>query len=186
MSNYWILQANPAKYFIVDYFLDNYLKSDPEYEDWWQTDDYDLERSDIVYIWKCRSEPRAVAAPEWHQWMRLTNRERWVRGIYAIGQVTQPSGIKTFKREDTERFKKYHIGDTWYEPAERRDSKVCFKYIRNLVDNPLILDNTIWQERLPRVYDGFIRAGAGQGKSVFPLRHEEGRVVSELIQGRRA
>jgi len=146
MCKYWIFQANPATFFIVHYFLDDYLKSHADFVDDWvvqKEHETDFKVGDRVYIWKAKGKPRAkYAPPEYLQWEKGKARI-WPAGIYAIGEVVEGSNFIQYTEADMEPFKKYHVGDTWKRALEPK-WRVRFKYVHNLVDGPLE-EERVWQ-----------------------------------------
>lgn len=147
MCKYWIFQANPAKFFIVHYFLDDYLKSHEGSVDDWivqKRHETKFEIGDRVYIWKAKGKPPAHNVSQDYLHWQTGKRERfWPAGIYAIGEVVKGSSIIQYTAAEMEPFKKYYVGDTWKTGLEPQ-WRVTFKYIRNLVDRPLE-EGRVWQ-----------------------------------------
>ena len=184
MRNYWILQANPEKYFIVHWFLDEFLKKNPDYEDWWEVSkNDDPEVEDIVYIWKARYDPKkADSSQEYLDWKSRRNWKAGNRGIYAVGEITHGAQVEAITGERTERIRKYHVGDTWRSRPATLGPKIKFKYTHNLIDDPLVWDESL-RRLFPLIWEEFAKPGAGQGKPAFKLTLEEGKALSQLLAG---
>ena len=179
MKNYWILQANPKHYFIVHYFLADYLKTNPEYECWWEVERQyrdEFQIGDIAFIYKTSGEPTRASVPkEYNKWRSSQDRNRGDRGIYALGEITSLARYESLEPE--EQLKKYHIGETWRR-AKDFNLKVHFRFTRNLVDCPIIFDKDKppWRD-LIKISNIFAQRGAGQGKKNFKLIPEEGLML---------
>lgn len=181
MTNYWIFKANPKDYFIVHYFLDDFLRSNPGCEDWWPTGGFEGEfaQGDIAYIWKTLGEPKKEDAPDYFEWKNRRNWKRGQRGIYAIARITRTS-FEGLPESYMKRFARYHASDAWRGRSTRPQWRVYFKYIENLVDNPFIYDSNLFEDKLPKINEALGLKGRGQGKPVFKLEPSEGEILYKL------
>ncbi len=144
--NSWIVQASPQQ-FLIDWYLDEYIKANPNDEDWWLIEKRYLNLispGDCVYVWKAESEPPHYKAEDYFVWLKSIDRTRRMAGIFAIGE------IRTFPKPwpaplwDDARFLKYRIGRPWGKLTSEDYWVLCI-YTDNRARNPL-LQETIWEK----------------------------------------
>lgn len=137
--NFWILQASPRD-FLIDYFLEDYVKENTEFVDWWvvhKNHAGDFGEKDVVFIWKAKCEPRR---PDYYEWKTRTGVARGRAGVCAVGSVVSVASRWPPTAEELKRDKKYRVGDPWSRFTESAPNIVRFKYDDNLVYRRRVLD----------------------------------------------
>ncbi len=192
MASYVLLQANPATYFIVEYWLKDYVRLG-QIEDWWGVEKArkgKIFKDDIVFMWKCKYEPKEydpgnrIDARMYYNWKRGCGWVNQGRGVYSVGRVLRDPYDYHFTSAQIARFQRYYAD--WQKAWEKPQLRVDFEYIRNLVDEPVLWEGRDGLSRKPefaRVRDEFAAPGAGQGRKSFLLQLSEGRILWKLIFG---
>jgi len=113
--SYWILQANPNKYRMIDY-----LKTHWNEPDTWSISRYvnEIECKDIAFIWLSNEKGKSN------------------RGIYAMGEITGlPALHKHFAWEDP----------YWVDKEEQKRlfalPRLELRYVKLIIDKPLLVDD---------------------------------------------
>jgi hypothetical protein len=187
VSNYWILQANPATYFIVHYYLDDYVKLHPDEEGLWNVErrfENEFTKGDIAFIWKCRGEPVRYEAEQYYEWKARRCWQGTERGICAVAEIVSSPQSRAMAKAEIEHKKQFYVGDMWKREQEPR-LRIRYKYVANLVHNILTAEQIRENVELARVWEQFAKPGCGQGRSAFRLEPREGKVLWELIFGSR-
>ena len=186
--NSWIVQANPQKW-LIDWFLDEYIKANPNHEDWWLIEKQylkDISPGDCVYVWKAKSEPPHNKDKAKDYFLRLKSiaRTRLVAGIFAIGEIrTFPKPWRAPLWND-ERFRKYRIGCPW-KKLTPEDYWVLCTYTENRARNPL-LQETIWEKLGQSTKTDLGRFKNGRrGRKLVKLESGEADVINSLLANRK-
>jgi hypothetical protein len=180
--NYWILQASP-KQFLIDYFLDDYVKQNSSVVDWWLIESKfasKIKDRDIVYIWKAKIEPSTL--PHYYiDWRDRTGAPKKIAGIYAVARVN--GSVKPWPptQQQLERSKKYTIDDPWDNLTN------SYLIVDVTYDNPLdepLREENIWQH--PTLfYEGTDLGGFKKRRSrrSIKLTPKQGQIIWGLIYG---
>jgi len=194
MAN-WIVQANPKSYFIVHYYLDDYVKNRKDVQDWWQTKNHHAEvrLGDTVFIWKAKGEPKYKAAPEYHDSAHYNKLKNLSSGIYAVAVVTKPEKYaSTYQVEPESRnLGRYYAKPEGPEAHEKRMTdpawRAQIRYEYNLVDTPLFQDK-LWDHCYidpGRIEDGLEPLWSSmlnRQTSIFPpVGEKEAKILRTLI-----
>ena len=145
----WLLQANPAKVYILHYLLDDYVKRNENYiEDWSvaENDEGKFSVGDRIYVWKAKANPRKGVNKAYDSWNMTKGNRAWPGGVYAIGEAVEGSGENPPTTKPNPIFQKYYISTAaWIDAFKPGEWKVKFKYVDNLVDHPIEMD-LVWSQ----------------------------------------
>ncbi len=149
---YWILQCNPRKFRIFDYWRDN-----PNLPDTWTIGRYsnEIEPGDMAFIWVSNDHRRQIE-----------------RGIYAIAQV---SSSPDENRQPYEQESGYWI-DGVEQSGRRGLPRLEIRYIKVPLARPLLASMLA---RTPGLENLQIFKFAQSG--VYKLADVEGRIIESLI-----
>jgi hypothetical protein len=180
--NSWIVQATP-KEFLIDWFLDEFIKSNPDYKDWWLIErryQNAIRHGDVIYVWKAASEPPHYMAEEYFAWLKSIGRIGQVAGIFAVGEIQSfPKSWWPPRQWNDQRLQKYWIAKDKLTPGSWVD---CI-YTDNRARNPL-LQETIWEkwEKLgqstPTDFGGFKKR---RNRRLVKLKPREANVIGRLL-----
>ena len=151
MSNYWIFQANPRTFFIVHYYLKDYVTQHPDCGNRWKIKKSFKDKirpGDIAFIWKAKGEPQEKDAPEYSMWRKSFGAEiATLSGIYAVAEVTSEAKPQVAIVSENESWRRYYVSGTW-ERLLTTEWRCDNKINRNLVGEPL-LETKLWQDIVP-------------------------------------
>jgi len=204
MGNYWIFQANPAKYFILPYWLIHHAwKQPPGFKDWWGVEkgfDGQFHRGDVAFLWKCVGEPdeNSPGYAEYEKWADKTGwkKRNKGRGIYAVVSVTggterKPPPLLPGEEKYFVDVKRVDKEDYWV-PFEYPDAPREWKDTRyRLIYNPVLWhDGPQGNPRGLKSLDGLegLQEAFGEPRNgwnikAFRLKHEEGVILWNLVFG---
>jgi hypothetical protein len=142
----WIVQAN-CQQFLIDYYFDEYVPNHLNDLDWWiifKKHINFIEKEDVVYIWKAKSEPPKWKRPEYYLWKESLGRKEKICGIIAIGKVVSCPEPYSQTQEEMDKFKKYRVVNEYSFTSSNYMFKCVYGDPKNVrVRNPL-LEDTIW------------------------------------------
>ena len=179
--NRWIVQANP-QWFLIDWFLDEFIKSNPDYTDWWLIEgkyQNAIGPGDVIYVWKAKSEPPRQRAREYFTWLESIGRIGQVAGVFAVGRIETPPKPWPPPSLNDERFQKYEIGHLWDKLPPGVDWVAC-TYTDNRARSPL-LQKTIWDKLGQSTQTDFAGFREFRQRRLVKLEPWEADVIDSLL-----
>lgn len=158
--NYWILQANPRNFRLLDWLVDFDWVRDKSLVDRWNISLYakEVRTGDTVFIWKSKGKSD-------------------IRGIYAKGKLEPVPDL--FPLEDRE--VDYFIGQEGRAKRSQLHSlpPIAVRFTKLYVDRPLL------SEAIKRVRElrGLTILAKGQvhSRGIHKLTIEQGRIIESLL-----
>lgn len=194
MANYWVFQANPATYFILQYWLEDYAwRQPPGYTDWWGVEKNlggQFNPGDIAFLWKSAFEPPDCMS-EYYKWKARTGWQNRGRGIYAVARITDWGSRKPLDPASLVGQEKYYVD---LKRATEHKLLVHFKYPEEpawdetrgrLLVHPLPWKNDLENHKgLGNLQHNFDPAGRnGQGIKALLLKRDEGEILWKRVFG---
>src|SRR5699024_10857300 len=156
-TGYWTFFCNPKKWAIDD-FLESGIIEDAFIVNEWQKDWFNKGQLGVIRVGR---DKRTLK--------QLAGKPRLKPGIYAIVEVLDKAEIK-----DKDRSKH------WYDDGEKNQARyrVSIRYIKNLLNNPIILDDLSLSESN---YDKYLIKGFQA--STMPLNQTTFNHIASLVDG---